>query len=97
MLLSPDDLQKGIYTASAGNFAQGLAWNARRMNVPCDVVVPDHVPDIKLQAMHNLGAKTTKVTFDRWWKVLQTHHYEDFGGHFIHPVADPAVISGIIY
>ena len=41
-LAAADDLAKGVYTASAGNMAQGVAWNARRLGIPCSVVVPDH-------------------------------------------------------
>jgi len=43
-LLGPEGLAGGVYTASAGNMAQGVAWNARRLGVPCAVVVPDHAP-----------------------------------------------------
>src|SRR5437868_7195121 len=41
-------LSGGVYTASAGNMAQGVAWNARMMNIPCTVIVPDHAPQTKL-------------------------------------------------
>jgi len=57
MQAGPDRLRKGVYTASAGNMAQGVAWNARRMNVPCEVVVPDHAPRTKLEAIERLGGR----------------------------------------
>ena len=58
----------GILTASAGNMAQGVAWNARRLGVPCSVVVPDHAPRAKLDAVERLGATVIRVPFDEWWR-----------------------------
>lgn len=88
-------LEAGVVTASAGNMAQGVAWCARAMGVPCVVVVPDHAPRTKLDAIERLGARTIKVPFDRWWAVLQERRFEGLDGHyFIHPVSDPAVIAG---
>jgi len=94
-LLPRERLERGVYTASAGNMAQGVAWGARQLGVPCDVVVPDHAPQTKLDAIERLGARATKVPFDRWWRILVEHHYDPLGDRaFIHPVADPAVIAG---
>jgi threonine dehydratase len=75
--------------------AQGVAWTARLLGVPCDVVVPEHAPQTKLAAIERLGARITKLPFDRWWSVLVEHRYEPLADHaFIHPVSDPAVIAG---
>ena len=87
-------LNDGVYTASAGNMAQGVAWNARRMNIPCTVIVPDHAPQTKLDAITRLGAKFIKIPFNDWWQVLVTRKFEGMKGLFIHPVSDPAVIAG---
>src|SRR3712207_7212941 len=55
----------------------------------CDVVVPDHAPRTKLEALDRLGARTTKLPFDEWWRVLVEHRYEPFADRpFIHPVSD---------
>jgi len=91
---NPDQLAKGVYTASAGNMAQGVAWHARRLGIPCTVVVPDHAPETKLAAISRLGGKFIKVPFDEWWQVLVTRHYAGLDGFFIHPVSDPAVMAG---
>ena len=91
---SADQLRKGVVTASAGNMAQGVAWCARMLGIPCHVVVPDHAPLTKIAAIERLGGQITKVSFDRWWRVLQERHYDGCDGLFIHPVADPAVIAG---
>src|SRR5689334_20969779 len=72
-LASKEELAKGVYTASAGNMAQGVAWNARRLGIPCTVVVPDHAPETKLAAITRLGGKIIKVPFEDWWQVLVTH------------------------
>ncbi len=91
---SPEALARGVYTASAGNMAQGVAWNARRLGIPCTVVVPDHAPRAKLDAVERLGGRVVKVPVDRWWQVLAEHSYPGIEGLFIHPVADRAVIAG---
>ncbi|HKG91871.1 MAG TPA: threonine/serine dehydratase [Gemmatimonadaceae bacterium] len=92
---SPASLARGVYTASAGNMAQGVAWNARRMGVPCTVIVPDHAPRTKLAAAERLGARVVKVPFDRWWQTLVEHGYPGMEDQlFVHPVSDPLVIAG---
>ena len=90
----PDRLREGVYTASAGNMAQGVAWWARRLGVPCAVIVPEHAPATKLAAIERLGARTHKVSFDRWWQTLVERSYPGMAGVFVHPVSDPAVIAG---
>ena len=87
-------LRDGVYTASAGNMAQGVAWNARMMNIPCTVIVPDHAPQTKLDAITRLGAKFIKIPFNDWWQVLVTRRFEGMKGLFVHSVSDPAVIAG---
>ncbi len=93
-LASREELAAGVVTASAGNMAQGVAWNARRLGVPCTVLVPDHAPETKLAAIARLGARSVKVPFERWWQALLDHGYPGLDGLFIHPVSDPAVIAG---
>ena len=92
--VSPDALAGGVYTASAGNMAQGVAWNARRLGVPCTVIVPENAPEAKLSAIERLGARTVKLPFDRWWQVLVDHGYPGIEGVFLHPVSNPDVIAG---
>src|SRR3972149_11127263 len=72
-LAGKERLAKGVYTASAGNMAQGVAWNARRLGIACSVIVPEHAPETKLASVRRLGAKIIKVPFDRWWQVIETH------------------------
>lgn len=93
-LATPAQLAKGVYTCSAGNMAQGVAWNARRLGIPCTAIVPDHAPETKLAAIVRLGGRIIKVPFDEWWNVMVTHRYAGLDGLFVHPVSDPAVIAG---
>ena len=95
MLRAPrDQLARGVYTASAGNMAQGVAWSARHLGVPCTVVVPEHAPATKVDAVERLGGQVVKVPFDRWWQTMVDHSYPGIDGLFVHPVSDPAVIAG---
>ncbi len=91
---SPMALAQGVYTASAGNMAQGVAYCARRLGVPCTVVVPDHAPATKLEAIARLGGSVRKVPFETWWQILVDHHFPGLEGLFIHPVSDPLVMAG---
>ena len=92
--LDQSQLADGVYTVSAGNMAQGLAFAARRLEVPCSVVVPEHAPRIKLDAIERLGAVIVKVPFDEWWQVIITHHFDGLSGRLVHPVSDAKVIAG---
>jgi threonine dehydratase len=89
-----DALRSGVWTASAGNMAQGVAWNAARLGVPCSVVVPDHAPEAKLEALDRLGAEIVKVPFEEWWQIIVTHQHDGQSGVFVHPVSDRAVMAG---
>ena len=87
-------LAGGVYTASAGNMALGLAWCARTYGIPFTAIVPEHAPAAKLSKLEELGAHLVQVPFERWWQVLREHRFEDVEGLFIHPVADVAVMAG---
>ena len=90
----PASLERGVWTASAGNMAQGVAWQARRLGIPCRVVAPDYAPATKLAALERLGAGVVKVPFQEWFEILATRTFRGMEGLFIHPVSDPAVIAG---
>jgi threonine dehydratase len=91
---SPEDLAHGVWTASAGNMAQGVAWQARHMGIPCTVVVPEHAPETKLQAITRLGATYVKAPFEDWFHVFETREFEGMRGFFVHPFNDAAVMAG---
>jgi threonine dehydratase len=83
-----------VYTASAGNMAQGVGWMARRYGIPWSVVIPDHAPETKRAAIRRLGGRIVSVPFDDWWRVIIEHEFPGMGGLFVHPVCDAAVIAG---
>ena len=93
-LADPVALSRGVWTASAGNMAQGVAWCARAMGVPCTVAVPEHAPATKTQAVERLGGRVVRLPFNEWWQILVDHGAPGFDGVFIHPVSDPAVMAG---
>jgi threonine dehydratase len=94
-LASAEDLARGVYTASAGNMAQGVAFCARARGVPCSVVVPETAAETKLAAIERLGATVHKVPYDEWWNVLVTRGHPRFAERFfIHPVSDRNVMAG---
>jgi len=89
------ELARGVFTASAGNMAQGVAWCARARGIACGVVVPDTAPEAKLAAITRLGAEIHKVPFAEWWEVLVTRRHPRFDGRlFLHPVSDRRVCAG---
>jgi threonine dehydratase len=92
--LDADVLAAGVYTASAGNMAQGVAWCARARGVSCRVIVPEHAPVTKTSAIERLGGEVIRVPFDEWWRTLVDRSHPAVDGHFIHPFADTAVMAG---
>jgi threonine dehydratase len=94
-MLSDADLAAGVYTASAGNHAQGVAWAARKRGVRCTVIVPDNAPQTKLDGVKRLGADIVTLAYKEWWNVLAVHGYPPLEpAHFIHPVSDVGVMAG---
>ncbi len=92
--VNPEGLRRGVLTASAGNFGQGLAFAARQIGVPATVVVPDGSAATKAKALVELGAKVIRLPFEEWWTALTTRSFAGEEGVFIHPVAESAVIAG---
>jgi len=95
------DLAGGVLTASAGNMAQGLAYVARLRGLPATIVVPDHAPQTKIDAIERYGGRVIKVTYDEWWQTLTSGRFDDAGSAgagakplFVHPVADERVMAG---
>ncbi len=91
---SDAELAGGVLTASAGNMAQGVAYAARLRGVPATIVVPEHAPQTKLDAIARLGGTAIKVPYEEWWQVLVTGRYEGADGLFVHPVDNQRVMAG---
>src|SRR2546425_10255137 len=94
-LAGPEAKARGVYTVSAGNMAQALAWQARERGIECTTIVPDNAPATKLDAIKRFGAKVIQVSFDEVWQVVVNHHYPPLKNSvFIHPFADSRMIAG---
>jgi len=91
---SAESVAAGLVTASAGNMGQATAWFARRLGVPCTVVVPPTAPAAKIEAMEALRARILRVSADDWWKAFEQRRADGVDGVFIHAFDDPAVMAG---
>ena len=93
-LMDSQELARGVVTASAGNMAQGVAWNARRLGLTCTVVAPDHAPEAKIRAVERLGGRVVTVPFDEWWQAFADRGHPGLNGAFIHAFDDERVMAG---
>ncbi len=88
-------LEAGVWTASMGNMAQGVAWAAREIGIKATVVVPIDAARSKLAAMEELGASIRKIPRDAWFDlILYSHNYPGMVGLFIHPASNRYVMAG---
>jgi threonine dehydratase len=87
-------LKDGVWTVSAGNAAQGVAFAARLAGVPCSVMVMDTAPQAKLKAIERLGATIVTSSYDECWKTVESHASPRMRGHFVHPFDDDDFIAG---
>jgi threonine dehydratase len=93
-LLSEEERRRGVWTISAGNAGQGVAYAARQAGVPCSVVVIETAPESKIERMRALGAKLIPVPYEMAWKALEDRSYPGAEGTFIHPFDDHNFIAG---
>src|SRR5437016_6389039 len=93
-LLSEEQRRRGVWTISAGNAGQGVAYAAREAGVPCAVVVVETAPKSKLERMKALGAKLIPVPYDVAWQALEQRSFPGTDGTFIHPFDDDNFIAG---
>ena len=93
-MLSADERARGVWTISAGNAGQGVAYAARQAGVPCTVVVMETAPQSKLDRMKALGARLIPVSYDVCWKALEERAYPGVDGTFVHPFDDHDFIAG---
>jgi len=93
-MLPEADRKRGVWTISAGNAGQGVAYAARAAGVPCTVVVVETAPKSKLARMKALGATLIPVPYEVAWKALDERSFPGVGGTFIHPFDDDDFIAG---
>ncbi|MDO8207601.1 MAG: threonine ammonia-lyase, biosynthetic [Gallionella sp.] len=96
--LTPEQLKRGVITASAGNHAQGVALSAHKMGCRAIIVMPTTTPAVKIEAVKHFGQRSVEI-------VLHGDSYNDAYDHalelekknqltFVHPFDDPDVIAG---
>ena len=93
-LLPAFERARGVWTISAGNAGQGVAYAARQAGVPCSVVVIETAPAAKVDRMRALGAKLIPVPYEVAWKALDDRAFPGVEGVFVHPFDDHNFIAG---
>lgn len=93
-MLSEAERAKGVWTISAGNAGQGVAYAARKAGVPCTVVAIETAPVAKMERMRALGARLVPVSYHEAWKALDNRAYPGVEGTFVHPFDDHDFIAG---
>ena len=92
--LTPEQLKDGVWTVSAGNAAQGVAYAARQAGARCSVMVMDTAPDTKIRAIERLGASIVRASYDECWRTVEVHGSDRMTGYFVHPFDDDRFIAG---
>jgi threonine dehydratase len=92
--LPPGVLSDGVWTVSAGNAAQGVAFAARQLGARCSVMVMDTAPDAKIRAIERLGASIVRASYDECWRTIVDHASSRMQGYFVHPFDDDRFIAG---
>jgi threonine dehydratase len=93
-MLSDSERKRGVWTISAGNAGQGVAYAARQAGVPCTVVAIETAPKAKIERMRALGAKLVLVPYEVAWQALDERAYKGVEGTFVHPFDDHNFIAG---
>jgi len=93
-MLSDAERKRGVWTISAGNAGQGVAYAARQAGVPCTVVAIETAPASKMQRMKALGATLVPVPYEVAWKALGERSFPGVEGTFVHPFDDHNFIAG---
>ena len=93
-MLSDAARRRGVWTISAGNAGQGVAYAARQAGVPCSVVVIETAPAAKIERMKALGAGLIPVPYEVAWRALDEHAYPGVEGTFVHPFDNHNFIAG---
>ena len=93
-MLSAEERARGVWTISAGNAGQAVAYAARAAGIPCSVVTIETAPQTKLDRMRALGAKIIPVSYEDAWRAAEAHAFEVAEGTFIHPFDNHGFIAG---
>ena len=94
-LLSNDERQAGVVTASAGNHGQAVAWAARHAGIPATIFVPEAAPMAKIEAARGYGA-TVQFAGEGFDEAIEAawEFQRETGATFVHAFEDARVIAG---
>lgn len=92
--LTDEERKRGVWTISAGNAGQGVAYAARQFSIPCSVVAIETAPRTKLDRMRALGATIIPVSYEQAWRAAEAHEFDGAEGTFIHPFDNHDFIAG---
>ena len=92
--LPPEQLRRGLITVSAGNAAQACAYAAKKLRVPCRVVMYDTAPVTKIEGVKRWGATPILMPREAMLEWLSTGGWKSEPEAFIHPFADDDVMAG---
>jgi threonine dehydratase len=95
MLLTPEERRRGVVAASAGNHAQGVAYNAQRLGIRSVIVMPETTPLVKVSATRQYGAEIILhgASYDDAYAEARTLEAKE-GYVFVHAFDDDAIIAG---
>lgn len=94
LCLSDEEASSGLVTVSSGNMGRAVAWCAQKLNIPATVGVPQKAPEVKIQALRDLGATIVPLSSEEWWISIVQSRLRDLDGTFINPVLNRNVIAG---
>jgi threonine dehydratase len=93
-ILDAEKRALGVWTISAGNAGQGVAYAAHKAGVPCTVLAIETAPETKISRMRTLGARVVKASYDACWEALERRTFPGIEGTFIHPFDNDHFIAG---
>lgn len=93
-MLDDESRNRGVWTVSAGNAGQGVAFAARAAGVACTILVIETAPKTKIARMEQLGAKLILAPYEVCWEAVRNHHFDGMEGTLVHPFDDHNFIAG---
>ncbi|MFX0102965.1 MAG: threonine/serine dehydratase [Candidatus Hodarchaeota archaeon] len=95
LALNPEEREKGVITASAGNHGQGIAYASKSLNIPATVIVPTNTPQAKIDAIqeYRVLLRVAGRFYDEAEKIAINHAKVE-EKHYISPYNHPDVITG---
>jgi len=91
--LAPDEISKGVWTASSGNMAAAVGLVGQELNIPSTSVTPRDAPEYRLRELRELGVHVIQVDRRRWIEVNETGVFPSLRGPYLHPAYDSRILT----